>query len=135
MRHDIAEILLLVGVKHQSINQSIKSNLVRTTRFWNNLHQIHSKSKHWKDKWLKSFGSRNTSALNQIIYAWGRGTLVLIVITLYRTVNFNIKYIYKSCQCRSKWFTYKIISIMQNFSRINKNNHSFLICSRQIIYS
>jgi len=26
------------------------SNLVRTTRFWNNLHQIRSKPKDWKAK-------------------------------------------------------------------------------------
>jgi len=26
------------------------SNLVRTTRFWNNLHQVRSKSKDWKAK-------------------------------------------------------------------------------------
>jgi len=26
------------------------SNFVRTTRFWNNLHQERSSSKHWKDK-------------------------------------------------------------------------------------
>jgi len=26
------------------------SNLVRTTRFWNNLHQIRSISKYWKAK-------------------------------------------------------------------------------------
>jgi hypothetical protein len=26
------------------------SNLVRTTRFWNNLHQVRSKSKDWKEK-------------------------------------------------------------------------------------
>ena len=26
------------------------SNLVRTTRFWNNLHQVRSESKDWKAK-------------------------------------------------------------------------------------
>ena len=27
-----------------------KSHFVRTTRFWNNIHQVHSKSKGWKTK-------------------------------------------------------------------------------------
>ena len=30
------------------------SNLLHTTHFWNNLHQVHSKSKCWKTKSLKS---------------------------------------------------------------------------------
>jgi hypothetical protein len=33
------------------------SNLVHTTRFWNNLHQVRSKSKDWKAKYLKVLGA------------------------------------------------------------------------------
>ena len=32
------------------IIKTLISNLVRTTRFWNNLYQVRSKSKYWKDK-------------------------------------------------------------------------------------
>ena len=38
-RHDIAEILLKVALKHQNLIK-MKSNKVRTTLFWNNLHQV-----------------------------------------------------------------------------------------------
>jgi len=31
------------------------SNLVRMTHFWNNLHQVRSKSKDWKAKYLALF--------------------------------------------------------------------------------
>jgi hypothetical protein len=41
-RHDIAEILLKVALKHKEIPKKSKSNLVCTTRFWNNLQQVHS---------------------------------------------------------------------------------------------
>ena len=31
-------------------NKDVESNLVNTTRFWNNLHQVLSKLKDWKAK-------------------------------------------------------------------------------------
>jgi hypothetical protein len=34
------------------------SNLVRTTRFWNNLHQVRLKSKDWKAKLFKDLGEK-----------------------------------------------------------------------------
>ena len=66
-RHDIAEILLKVALKHQKSNsinlffhirytiyiyrmKTYIYNLLCTTRFWNNLHQVTSKSKDWKAK-------------------------------------------------------------------------------------
>jgi len=45
---------------------------VHTTRFWNNLHQVHSRSKDWKVKsskniWFKLFG-----AISHLIFHWNR---------------------------------------------------------------
>ena len=41
------------------------SNLVRTMRFWNNLHQIGSKSKVWKANNFTIFGSYKTKGWKQ----------------------------------------------------------------------
>jgi hypothetical protein len=43
-----------------------KRKLVRTTRFWNNLHQVFSMSKDWKAKYIKSFGAWKPKGLNMI---------------------------------------------------------------------
>jgi hypothetical protein len=32
------------------VKENVLSTLVGTTRFWNNLQQVRSKSEHWKDK-------------------------------------------------------------------------------------
>ena len=34
--------------------------------FWNNLHQVHSKSKDWKAKYLKVLGAIKPKGLNQL---------------------------------------------------------------------
>jgi len=41
------------------------SNLVRTTRFWNNIHRARSKPKIGKPNNLKVIGSRKTKGPNQ----------------------------------------------------------------------
>jgi hypothetical protein len=38
---------------------------VRTTPFWNNHHQVRSKSKGWKPNNLKSFGSNTDKSIHQ----------------------------------------------------------------------
>ena len=40
--------------------------LVHMTRFQNNLHQVHSRSKDWKAKLLKTFVNRNTKGPKQL---------------------------------------------------------------------
>jgi hypothetical protein len=39
---------------------------VGTTHFWNNLHQVHSKSKDWKAKYLKVLGAIKPKGLNRL---------------------------------------------------------------------
>jgi len=55
------DIYLMMGVIKTDI-----SNLVRTTRFWNNLHQVRSKSKDWKAKKFKSLGAIKPKGLSRI---------------------------------------------------------------------
>ena len=38
--------------------------LIRTTRFWNNLHQVRSQSKDWKTKQFKVLGTIKPKTLN-----------------------------------------------------------------------
>ena len=52
-------LLILAGIKMQI------SNVVRTARFWNNLHQVRSKSKNWKVKQNKMLGSNKTKGPKQ----------------------------------------------------------------------
>jgi len=44
----------LSGIDPVIVIKALILNLVRTSRFWNNLHQVRSISKYWSDKYLKS---------------------------------------------------------------------------------
>jgi len=49
----ITTLPLMIIVLHRAYHEiptSMISNLVRTTSFWNNLHQVRSISKYWKSK-------------------------------------------------------------------------------------
>jgi len=71
------------------------SNLVRTTRVWNNLHQVLSKSKIWETK-IITFGSNKTkgpkyNSQNRLRLPMPEGgvPLVFIIITLFRDCKFQ----------------------------------------------
>jgi hypothetical protein len=38
---------IIIIMHKDGVNKTLISNLVRTTRFWNNLHQVRSSSKDW----------------------------------------------------------------------------------------
>ena len=85
---------------HVSQMPTIEYDLLSTTCFWNNLHHGRSKS---KAKWLKVSRSIKPKGLNRIAkicYAWGRRTLVLLMIALFRIrfimFKLYIYYIYSS---------------------------------------
>ena len=56
-----------MSVKQLSSNIKTQiSNLVFTTRFWNNLHQVRLKSIDWKSKQYKALGAIKPKSLNRI---------------------------------------------------------------------
>jgi len=54
----------LTGLWYDIIKTSIL-NLVRTTRFWNNRHQVHPKPKYLKSNVIKVFWSMQTNGPEQ----------------------------------------------------------------------
>ena len=69
------------------------SNLVRTTPFWNNLHQVRSKLKDWKAKQFKVLGEikpkahkREVNSATVTYVSWRR---TLIIITLFKIKGLN----------------------------------------------
>ena len=66
-----------------------RSHLVSTARFWNNLHQVHSKPKYLKAK-LKVLGAIKPKGLNRIANIWW-GHLCLRE----ENISFNNNYIIK----------------------------------------
>ena len=53
-------------MKQKCFIKTLIANLVRTARFWNNPHQIRSKSKDWKATQLKVVGATKPKGLNRI---------------------------------------------------------------------
>ena len=71
------------------------SNLVCSTRFWNNIHQVRSKSKYWKAKFIKVVGNNKTKGLKQDSQNCLREENLSFAKKIYylETANFNNKYI------------------------------------------
>jgi hypothetical protein len=74
-RKQVQYSLIIIGLyilnntqqmKQKCFIKTLIANLVRTARFWNNPHQIRSKSKDWKATQLKVVGATKPKGLNRI---------------------------------------------------------------------